>query len=53
MNEQIRQLVLKRDSHNCRNCHINDHLEVHHIFSEEECDLMGGVDEQLRRLLEV
>lgn len=52
MNERIRQLVKKRDNYNCRNCHAKDPLDVHHIISEEECDLMGAVDKKLREILD-
>ena len=52
MKQQIKQLVLKRDNYNCRNCHTKDNLEVHHIISKEECDLMGGVDKELWKTLD-
>ena len=52
MKQQIKQLVLKRDNHNCRNCHTKDDLEVHHIISKEECDLMGGVGKELRKIFD-
>ena len=52
MKQQIKQLVLKRDNYNCRNCHTKDNLEVHHIISEEECKLMGVVDKELREILD-
>lgn len=52
MKQQVRQLVKKRDNYNCRNCHTKDHLEVHHIISEEECKLMGVVDKEFRKILD-
>ena len=52
MKQQVRQLVKKRDNYNCRNCHTKDNLEVHHIISKEECDLMGVVDKELKKILD-
>jgi len=52
MNERVRQIVRKRDNYNCRNCHAKDHLEVHHIISEEECNLLGVADKELREILD-
>ncbi|MFC1995602.1 HNH endonuclease [Chloroflexota bacterium] len=52
MKQKNRQQVLRRDNYKCRNCHLKDYLQVHHIISEEECKIMGVVDKEFGEILD-
>ena len=41
MKNHIKHKVLFRDNYSCRCCGAKDNLEIHHVISKEECDLMG------------
>ena len=38
--QETREIVLSRDEHSCRVCHINENLHVHHLIPR----YLGGID---------
>lgn len=50
--DEIRQIVFKRDNYRCRYCGANKNLEAHHIISKEEQELMGMDDPTLSKMMD-
>ena len=50
--DEIRQIVFKRDNYRCRYCGTNKNLQAHHIISKEEQELMGMDDPTLSKMMD-